>query len=528
MNLSGRQIIASELRPASARRFAVANPATGAVLEPQFCEATRDDVAFAANAASGAFDLYRKLPLAQRAAFIEGIGEQLMAIGEALIDRAHEETALPRPRLEGELLRTVNQLQLFAQQVRLGSYFEARIDRAQPERLPLPKPDLRAMQMPLGPVAVFGASNFPLAFSVAGGDTASALAAGCPVVVKGHPAHPGTSELAGLAVLRAIQDNNVPPGVFSLLQAKSTDTGAALVKHPLIKAVAFTGSLAGGRALFDLACSRTEPIPVYAEMGSVNPVFFLPQIIRAEGPLLARALVDSLTLGVGQFCTAPGLVLVIKDASTEAFLREIETCLAAKPPGVMLHEDIKRNFLAGLHKRSLVDGVERLDRTSPLLDPCLVAPALLQVNAKTLFDNPSLAEEVFGPAAVIVVCDSRAAMLAAAENLQGQLTASLHGTRMELDAFRDLLSILERKAGRLILNGFPTGVEVCAAMHHGGPYPATTDSRSTSVGIEAMKRFLRPVSYQNFPQELLPAPLRDQNRQNLWRLVDGCMHRDDL
>ena len=528
MILSGGQIIGSELRPAGVRRFGATNPATGAGLEPQFCAATLDDVADAANTAAEAFDLYRDLPLTQRAAFLENIGEQLLAIGEALLDRAHEETALPRPRLEGELLRTVRQLQLFAQQVRQGGFLETRIDRAQPERLPVAKPDLRTMQIPLGPVAVFGASNFPLAFSVAGGDTASALAAGCPVVVKGHPAHPGTSELAGRALMRAVQESHVPPGSFSLLQAKDTDAGAALVKHPLIKAVAFTGSLAGGRALFDLACSRPEPIPVYAEMGSVNPVFFLPQRIQAKGSLLATALVESLTAGIGQFCTAPGLILVIKDASTEAFLREIEASLAAKPPGVMLHEEIKRNFLAGLHQRSLVDGVERRDRTSPLLDRCLVAPALLQVNAKTLLANPLLAEEVFGPAAVIVICDSRNAMLAVAENLQGQLTASVHGTIMELDGFRDLLSILERKVGRLVLNGFPTGVEVCAAMHHGGPYPASTDSRSTSVGTEAMKRFLRPVCYQNFPQELLPVPLRDQNEQNLWRLVDGRMCHDDL
>lgn len=528
MNLRGEQIIASQLRPAGARGFAATNPATGFELEPQFCEATHADIDAAANAAAGAFDLYRKQPLAQRAAFLENIGEQLMAMGAALIARAHEETALPRPRLEGELARTVNQLQLFAQQVRQGAHLEARIDRALPARMPAAKPDLRTMQLPLGPVAVFGASNFPLAFSVAGGDTASALAAGCPVVVKGHPAHPGTSELAGQALMRAVQKSHVPPGVFSLLQAKSNHAGAALVQHPLIKAAAFTGSLAGGRALFDLACSRPEPIPVYAEMGSVNPVFFLPQVVRDQGTLLAAALVESMTLGVGQFCTAPGLVLVVKDAATDEFLREVDACLAAKPPGVMLHAGIKRNFLSGLNKLSRVDGVVRRDKTSPVLDGCQVAPALLQIDAKTLLDNPALAEEVFGPAAVVVVCDSRAAMLAAAESLQGQLTASVHGTRAELEAFRDLLAVLERKAGRLVLNGFPTGVEVCASLHHGGPYPASTDSRSTSVGAAAVKRFLRPVCYQSFPQELLPEALRDKNQLGLWRLVDGNLSCDDL
>lgn len=528
MSLKGEQIIGSEFCSMGEQTFASVNPATGIFLETQFCEATREDIDAAVDAANIAFDLYRKLPSVQRAAFLESIGDQLLVLGAELVTCAHEETALPHQRLEGELARTVNQLKLFAQQVRQGSFLEARIDRALPERLPVPKPDLRAMQIPLGPVVVFGAGNFPLAFSVAGGDTASALAAGCPVVVKGHPAHPGTSELAGQAVMQAVDKNGIPPGVFSLLQASSTDTGAALVQHLQIKAVAFTGSLKGGRALFDLACSRPEPIPVYAEMGSVNPVFCLPQLIKDNGTSLAIALAESLTLGVGQFCTAPGLVLVIKDATTHTFIRDIEACLVAKPPGIMLHDGIKRNFLAGLNKLSSVDGVERQDGPRPLLDGCLVTPALLQTDAKSLLSNPVIAEEVFGPSAIVVVCDSMAEMLAAAEKLQGQLTASVHGTDTELDSFRDLIDILERKAGRLVMNGFPTGVEVCASMHHGGPYPASTDSRSTSVGTYAVKRFLRPVCYQGFPQELLPEPLRDQNEQKLWRLVDGNMSCADL
>ncbi len=528
MTLSGKQIIGSEFRPSVGHSFSAVNPATGEVLPPHFGEASPDDVERAVCAAAGAFERYRKFSSTQRAVFLESIGAELMALGPELIGRAHAETALALPRLEAELARTINQLQLFAQHLRQGLYLGARIDRAQPERTPIPKPDLRSMQVALGPVAVFGASNFPLAFSVAGGDTASALAAGCPVVVKGHPAHPGTSELAGLAVIRAVEKNNLPSGVFSLLQAEDLAVGAALVQHPLLKAVAFTGSLAGGRALFDLACSRPEPIPVYAEMGSVNPVFFLPQIVCDNATLLAESLAESLTLGVGQFCTAPGLALVIKDAATEAFLGRLETCLAAKPQGVMLHHGIKQNYLAGLNQLLTVDGVRPRLNPQPLLDACLVAPSLLQVDATTFLANPGLAEEVFGPLAIIVVCDSRAAMLSVAESLQGQLTASMHGTYCELDSFRDLLEILERKAGRVIINGFPTGVEVCASMHHGGPYPATTDSRSTSVGSDAIKRFLRPVCYQNFPQSLLPEPLRDRNAQNLWRLVDGNLSCDDL
>ncbi len=514
MSLLGTQIIASEFSSVCVQSFAAVNPATGIALEPQFCEATRDDVNSAATAAAAAFDLYRKLPSLQRAAFLESIGEELMALGEDLLARAHEETALPTPRLKGELSRTVNQLQLFAQEIRQGAYLGVRIERALPERALGPKPDLRVMQIPLGPVAVFGASNFPLAFSVAGGDTASALAAGCPVVVKGHPAHPGTCELAGQAVIRAVRKNQMPPGVFSLLQAESTEVGAALVQQPEIKAVAFTGSLTGGRALFDLACSRSEPIPVYAEMGSVNPVFLLPQIIGDEGDLLAVALAESLTLSVGQFCTAPGLIVVIKGAATDAFLLQIRTCLAEKPPGIMLHDGIKQNFLYKLDRLSSIDGVWQFGRPRPLLDGCLVNADLLQTDAKTLLANPTLTEEVFGPSAMVVVCDSRAELLSVAESLQGQLTATVHGTDRELDRFCDLFDILERKAGRLVVNGFPTGVEVCAAMHHGGPYPATTDSRSTSVGTAAIKRFLRPVCYQNFPQELLPEPLRGQGGLN--------------
>ncbi len=528
MSLTGKQIIGSEFRSSGEQGFSAVNPSNGVALEPQFCESTPNDVDNAACVAAEAFDLYRKLPLAQRAAFLVSIGEELILLGPDLIARANEETALTRPRLEGELTRTVNQLQLFSQQILQGSHLEARIDRAQPERIPLPKPDLRAMQLPLGPVAIFGASNFPLAFSVAGGDTASALAAGCPVVVKAHPEHPGTSELVGQAVMRAIQKSHVPAGVFSLLQARKTDAGATLVQHPLIKAVAFTGSLSGGRALFDLASARPQPIPVYAEMGSVNPIFFLPQVIVNKGASLAAALVESATLGVGQFCTSPGLVLVTKDAASGEFLREIECCFATKPPGIMLHDGIKQNFLAGLHDLLSIDGVERRGNPSPLLDGCLVAATLLQTDAKTLLNNPAIAEEVFGPSAMAVVCDSKDEMLLVAECLQGQLTASVHGTNEELNVSRDLLDILEHKVGRLLINNFPTGVEVCASMHHGGPYPATTDSRSTSVGTDAVKRFLRPVCYQNFPQELLPEPLRDLNQQNIWRLVDGHMNRDDL
>lgn len=523
MKIRGKQIIGSKFRSSREKSFNAVNPATAAVMAPPFHEATREDVDSSAAAAANAFEIYRHGPLSQRADFMDLIGKNLMNCGSALVARAHEETALPLPRLEGELSRTVGQLELFSQQLRQGTFLDLRIDRAMPERKPVPRPDLRAMQVPLGPVAVFGASNFPLAFSTAGGDTASALAAGCPVVVKGHPSHPGTSELAGQAVMLAVEESGVPPGVFSLLQAKGTDLGRALVQHPAIKAVAFTGSLAGGRTLFNLACARPEPIPVYAEMGSVNPVFFLPQIVADKGELLAEALAESLTLGVGQFCTSPGLVFVVKDRSTRLFLNRLETCLAAKAPKVMLHEGIKKNYLSGVNSLAAVDGVKRHGEPAASLNGCLVSPTLLSCNLQDFLDNPLFSEEVFGPSVMIVLCGSVSEVMTAAISLRGQLTASVHGTEQDLDSFRELFYTLEQKAGRLIVNGFPTGVEVCAAMHHGGPYPATTDSRMTSVGTGAMKRFLRPVCYQNFPQELLPKPLRDQNQQNLWRLVDGTL-----
>ena len=522
------QIIASEFRASGERGFAAVNPATGALLEQRFKEACSDDIDRAAKAAADSFDQYRMLPMEQRAAFLEDIGSELSACAPELVTRAHAETALPGVRLEGELARTVNQLKLFARMVKQGSFVAARIDRAAPDRLPAPKPDIRTMLVPLGPVAVFGAGNFPLAFSVAGGDTVSALAAGCPVVVKGHPAHPGTCELAGQAIVNAIRKNQVPSGIFSLLHAEGRDAGAALVTHPEIRAVAFTGSLSGGRALFDLGCSRSEPIPVFAEMGSVNPVFVLPKILADRGPLLAEGLVESMTLGVGQFCTSPGLIVAIRSAALDQFLGVLKSSLETKTPGVMFHEGIKKNFLDGLNGLQEIDGVSRLDSSRTRPAGCEVVPALLRTDAPTLLDNPEIAGEVFGPAAIVVVCQSIDELLVVAESLAGQLTASVHGTTEDLQGFCKLFGILQRKAGRLIVNGFPTGVEVCPAMHHGGPYPATTDSRSTSVGTDAVHRFLRPVAYQDFPQELLPEPLRDLNPRKIWRLVDGDMSTDDL
>lgn len=528
MCLTGKQLIGADVVFAGDKTFQAGNPETGELLKPFFYEGTPQDVDRALVLAERDFDACREIEAKSRANFLETIALELLALEKELVERATQETGLPQERLSGELGRTVHQLRLFAQRVKEGSFLDARIDRAIPDRTPLPKPDIRQMQIALGPVAVFGASNFPLAFSVVGGDTASALAAGCTVVVKGHPAHPGTSELAGQALRKAVTACSFPEGTFSLIQGSGTEVGAALVQHPLVKAVAFTGSLAGGRALFDLASSRPEPIAVYAEMGSVNPVFLLPQALRKRCYPLAEAFVGSMTAGVGQFCTSPGLVFAIKGPQLEIFVAKAGELLSQKPPGVMLHEGIKKNFQQGIERSLSIKGVDRVLGESSLGAGCSVAPVLLQADAGTFFKHPVVGDEVFGPSAVIVACDSRAEMVAAAQCLQGQLTATVHGEGLELNAYADLFQVLERKAGRVLVGGFPTGVEVCDSMNHGGPYPATTDSRSTSVGTAAIKRFLRPVCYQNFPQEMLPGPLKNKNEHNLWRLIDGRLTQEDV
>ncbi|MDH4206087.1 MAG: aldehyde dehydrogenase (NADP(+)) [Desulfobacteraceae bacterium] len=518
MNLSGTHIIGfEEIKNSST--FTVRNPATGVVLEGEFSNGGAEDVERAAQLAERDFDAYRNMPLNKRADFLETIAEEILALGEALLERTMAETGLPQARLQGERGRTTGQLKLFAQVVREGSFIDARIDTAIPDRQPLPKPDVRLMQISLGPTAVFGASNFPLAFSVAGGDTASALAAGCPVIVKGHPAHPGASELVGRAIQSAAKKCNMPEGVFSLVQGNSIEVGQALVKHPFIKAVAFTGSFRGGKALFDLAAARPEPIPVYAEMGSTNPVFILPSALKKES--VASGLVDSLTLGVGQFCTNPGIVFGLQGETFDKFSNVAADFLKQKPVGTMLHAGIKSAYEAGLDALTGVTGVEVIAGDLKTDGACLGNPVLLKTNAQTFLKNARLEEEVFGPSSLLIACESKEQILEIAKSLTGHLTATIHGTKEELVEYQELITILERKVGRIIFNGFPTGVEVCHSMNHGGPFPATTDSRTTSVGTAAIKRFLRPVCYQNFPQEALPKALKNENDAKIWRLVDG-------
>ena len=536
LNLQGLSILGfSRVKPSGQPTRAL-NPATGETLSPGYFWATREDVHRAASLAAEAFSVYSRWPAKARAALLRRIAELFEANSGAIIERANLETALAAGRLQGEAARTCGQLRLFASLIEEGWWLDARIDHGDPARKPLSKPDVRSMLVPLGPVAVFSSSNFPLAFSVAGGDTASALAAGCPVIVKPHQGHLGTSELVGLVVAETARACGAPEGVFSLLYGPGRETGMALVKHPLIKAVGFTGSRAGGRALMDAAAARAEPIPVYAEMGSINPVFLLPGALGQSVESLAAGLHGSVTLGVGQFCTNPGLVFVEAGPPAETLLQRLDGLMRATPAGTMLTPSICEEYCASIERFATMPGVRRMpaspNETGPgagarapspqrAAAPNTGATALFVTEVETFLNTPALMDEVFGPSTLLVRCASRGQMLAAAEKLEGQLTATVHGTAEDFAANRDLLGVLQTKVGRLVCNGYPTGVEVCHAMNHGGPYPATADGRSTSVGTRAIQRFVRPVCFQNFPDAALPEELKESNPLGLWRLVDG-------
>ncbi len=451
------------------------------------------------------------------------IAERIESIAGEVIERAAQETALPPARLQGETARTCGQLRLFAQVVEEGSWVQARIDRAAPERKPQPKPDIRSMLRPLGPVVVFGASNFPLAFSVAGGDTVSALAAGNPVIFKAHPAHPGTGELVGRAIQQSVRECGLPEGVFSLLFDAGTQVGTALVKHPLIKAGAFTGSRGAGRALMDIAAARQEPIPFYAEMSSTNPMFILPGALRERGEAIATGLHGSYTLGAGQFCTKPGMVFLPEGSDAAAFAKKLQELVSAATPFHLLTRTIHSSYDSAIAARGKDT---KLVAEGPAAgDAGFAACAALFETEAASFLESGLDAEIFGPTTLLVRHSSREQVLEIARGLEGHLTATIHGTEDDLRAFADLLAILENKVGRLVFNSFPTGVEVTHAMVHGGPYPATSDGRSTSVGSQAIFRFARPVCYQGFPDGALPDALKDANPLGIWRMVDGEMTR---
>ena len=523
IQLDGHHFLGAERsRESSHDGFRAVDPTSGSALEPAFVDATLNEVDRAVNKATEAFPAFDAAGRETRARLLETIADNLEDLGDLLLDRAAAETALPKvPRLQGERGRTCGQLRLFADVLREGSYVGARIDHGDPDRAPIPKPDVRRMLVPLGPVAIFGASNFPLAFSVAGGDTASALAAGCPVVAKGHPGHPGTSELVAAAIADALRTVGLPDGAFSLLQGAGHEVGTALVIHPAIRAVGFTGSLRGGRALFDAASSRPQPIPVYAEMGSTNPLFLLPEALAKDPDATAEGLAGSVCLGVGQFCTNPGLVFAIEGDDTDALVDGLARRLGSAPAAAMLHEGIREAFDDGVEQLARIAGVELVARGDEGAGPCAARPALLTSSSATFRDRRELHEEVFGPATLVIRCRDAADLLDCARALDGQLTAGVHGTESDLEAHADLLRVLQDKAGRVLFGGYPTGVEVCPSMQHGGPYPATTDSRTTSVGTAAIDRFLRPVAWQNAPQSALPVELRDGNPAGILRFVDG-------
>lgn len=505
--LQGTSIIGLRRGGSSGKTLQGLNPATGENLLPVYHSASGTDVDEAAQLAHDAFSVYSQTTGAQRAQFLRRIAENIEAIADELIARANAETALPEARLRGETARTCSQLRLFADVVEEGSWVDARIDHADADRKPLPKPDVRSMFRPIGPVVVFGASNFPLAFSVAGGDTASAFAAGCPVIVKAHPAHPGTSELAGLAISEAVKSCNLPAGTFSLLYDAGNEVALALVRHPLIKAAGFTGSRTGGRALFDAATSRPDPIPFYAEMSSINPVILLPGALRERHDQIAAGLCASVTLGAGQFCTNPGLILLSQDA--DRFVNKLGDLMTSAPEQTMLTPAITSSYKNGISARMNHAGVEK------------IGGALFKTSSSQFLISPELAEELFGPSTLVVTHKDRQQLIDVINSLEGQLTATIHGSEEDLLEYQDVVRLLETKAGRLVFNGFPTGVEVGHAMVHGGPYPATSEGRSTSVGTRAIYRFARQVCFQDFPNSALPAELREENPLGIRRMVDG-------
>lgn len=526
--IQGLSLINGEAVRGQGPAFRAFDPGRGEALAPEFHAVSPAQVAQACELAGQAFDAFRATSDHERADFLEQIAAQILLLGDALIERAMAETGLPRARLEGERGRTMGQLKLFAELLREGSWQDARLDEALPQRQPLPRPDLRLRLIGVGPVAVFGASNFPLAFSVAGGDSAAALAAGCPVVVKAHSAHPGTSELVGRAVVAALRHCGLPAGVFALLAGSGHGIGEALVGHPAIQAVGFTGSRGGGMALMAVAAARPQPIPVYAEMSSINPVILLPAALSQRGAEIASGFAASLTLGVGQFCTNPGLVLGLAGADLDRFAAAAAEALRSVPAATMLSPGIAAACQRGTEHLAAQPGVQTLVRGEA--QACQGAAALFKTDgAAFLAAHTALSAEIFGPASLLVACadaDELAAVLAC---LEGQLTATLQlqdDRESDLALARRLLPLLERKVGRILANGFPTGVEVSHAMVHGGPFPATSDGRSSSVGTAAIQRFLRPVCYQNLPRALLPAVLRDPNERGVWRRRDGLLTRN--
>ncbi|MBK5280047.1 MAG: aldehyde dehydrogenase (NADP(+)) [Bacteroidia bacterium] len=492
----------------------------------KYSDATPAEIDSALKEAHVAFLSYKNISGKRKAEFLKAIADEIEALGQELVNAAMQETSLPEARIINERGRTTGHCRMFANCVDEGSWVEARIDTAIPDRTPAPKPDIRKMLVPIGPVVVFGAANFPLAYSTAGGDTASALAAGCPVIVKAHPAHATTSELVAKAIKKAVDKTGMPKGVFQHLHGASFEVGQTLVKHPLTKAVGFTGSLAGGKALFATASQRHEPIPVFAEMSSINPVILLPETLSRDAEKTGEKLAASITLGVGQFCTNPGLIIGIEDDGLVRFIKALSAGIKNTIPGTMLHQGIADNYSKRLEASLAQKGISVEGESISPAGAAQGKPLVASVSASEFKKNPSLAEEVFGPFSLVVKCKDLSDLHSVVSQLHGQLTASLIADDAELSKHQNIINSLIEKAGRLIINGVPTGVEVSPAMQHGGPYPSTTDSRFTSVGIDALKRFVRPVAFQGFPNSLLPNELKDENALKIWRMKNNEWGKD--
>jgi len=522
MTISGKNFIGYSLSSENNHTFKAYVPAQNIELPEAFHTATLQEVARTMELAKKAFNEYSQIPAAKRADFLIAITEEILGIGDVLLERANLETGLPIARLQGERARTINQLTQFAELIREGSWVEASIDTAQPDRTPAPKPDLRKMLVPIGPVIVFGSSNFPFAYSVAGVDTGPALAAGNPVVVKAHAAHPGVSDLTAQAIVKAAKRTGMPDGVFSMLYDDGYEVGAALVKHSASKAVGFTGSIKGGMALYKMAQEREEPISVFAEMGSVNPIVIMPEYLEKNTRELAKTLAGSVTLGAGQFCTNPGLVFVVASESLDLFEETYKNEILKVAPATMLTAGIRKNFYKLRDELITEPGVTALavsDLPSILENQSQASVA--KVSGKDFITNPKIHEEVFGPFSLLVVCKDTVELLAAISHLKGQLTASLMAEASEAAKYPALLQCLSAVCGRFIMNGVPTGVEVCPSMHHGGPFPSATDARFTSVGRHSILRFVRPQSFQDWHDSLLPIELKNANPLGIFRLVNN-------
>lgn len=525
----GKNFIGYTLSAESDRQFKAYVPATDSYLPETFQCATVEEVNKTMDLAEKAFDNYSQVPPAERAAFLIAITEEILGLGDQLLERASQETGLPIARLQGERARTVNQLTQFAELLREGSWVEASIDTALPDRSPAPKPDIRKMLVPIGPVIVFGSSNFPFAYSVAGVDPGPALAAGNPVIVKAHPAHPGVSDLTAQAVVRAAQRTGMPDGTFSMLYDDGFEVGTALVKHPASKAVGFTGSYRGGMALYRLAQEREEPIPVFAEMGSVNPIVVLPEYLKNNAVQLGKTLASSVSLGAGQFCTNPGLAFTTKTEGLEAFQDSYKNEILRTPSATMLTAGICKTY-SKLRGEALeqpeVSALAISEIHSETQNQAEASIAL--VSGKNFIANPKLHEEVFGPFSLLIVCDNTDELYDAVAHLKGQLTATLIAEEAEVAQYPKIVRQLAKISGRFIMNGVPTGVEVCPSIHHGGPFPATADSKFTSVGRHSILRFVRPQSFQNWPDSLLPDELKNSNPLGIFRLVDNVQTREAI